>query len=325
MFVLFFFSHPIFPLLNIAFNKCELATNSSNPSASIDDDILAFTKQASCSPSTDAEIDKMVEELIGWKWNWFWLLDDSNDWIASNACSWNWKSSWIMREFLSKIYSFIKRKNIHVRFICFFLIHEKDSFFVSFSDVVLDDIRSDEGEESVISNEDLRSLKCSLPEENLESDPCEDIDDYSPHRRQKKRGIFPKSATSIMRTWLFQHLNVILFEKKSIIHSEYVCHFSILIHPKNKRKFLLEKRISISFKWITGMFSIAWSTKDTTVNDSRCDNDERERGRQLNCHRMKERNVLLSRSIIQLCLIIRNCVLFFQGKEIDGRTLEDES
>ena len=28
--------------------------------------------------------------------------------------------------------------------------------------------------------------------------------------RQKKRGIFPKAATNIMRAWLFQHLNVFL-------------------------------------------------------------------------------------------------------------------
>ena len=66
MFVLFF-SHPIFPLLNIVFNKCELATNSSNPSGSVDEDILAFTKQNRCSASNDSEIDQMVKELIEWK------------------------------------------------------------------------------------------------------------------------------------------------------------------------------------------------------------------------------------------------------------------
>ena len=27
-------------------------------------------------------------------------------------------------------------------------------------------------------------------------------------QRQKKRGIFPKQATTAMRNWLFQHLNV---------------------------------------------------------------------------------------------------------------------
>ncbi|XP_030854524.1 homeobox protein Meis1-like [Strongylocentrotus purpuratus] len=34
----------------------------------------------------------------------------------------------------------------------------------------------------------------------------EDDDDDRLAKRQKKRGIFPKSATNIMRAWLFQHL-----------------------------------------------------------------------------------------------------------------------
>jgi hypothetical protein len=29
-------------------------------------------------------------------------------------------------------------------------------------------------------------------------------------KRAKKRGIFPKVATNIMRAWLFQHLTVII-------------------------------------------------------------------------------------------------------------------
>ena len=71
----------------------------------------------------------------------------------------------------------------------------------------------------MLSNEDMRSMGCSLsippssdpiPEETVESDPYEEIDDY-PRRRQKKRGIFPKAATTIMRAWLFQHLNVHLY------------------------------------------------------------------------------------------------------------------
>nr|XP_054759587.1 homeobox protein Meis1-like [Lytechinus pictus] len=34
----------------------------------------------------------------------------------------------------------------------------------------------------------------------------EEDDDDRLAKRQKKRGIFPKSATNIMRAWLFQHL-----------------------------------------------------------------------------------------------------------------------
>src|ERR1700733_13034803 len=44
-------------------------------------------------------------------------------------------------------------------------------------------------------------------ESALEGDYYQDNDDNN-KRRQKKRGIFPKAATSLMRAWLFQHLNV---------------------------------------------------------------------------------------------------------------------
>ena len=72
---------------------------------------------------------------------------------------------------------------------------------------------------------------------------------------KKKRGIFPKSATSLMRAWLFQHLNVYLnrlldFEIKLFL---FIFVFSIHIHLKNKKKFLLEKQILIYYKLIIGM------------------------------------------------------------------------
>ena len=46
-------------------------------------------------------------------------------------------------------------------------------------------------------------------ESSIEGDYYEENDDHAGNkRRQKKRGIFPKAATSLMRAWLFQHLNV---------------------------------------------------------------------------------------------------------------------
>ncbi|KAK2161359.1 hypothetical protein LSH36_118g06002 [Paralvinella palmiformis] len=36
----------------------------------------------------------------------------------------------------------------------------------------------------------------------------EDSEASNSAKRQKKRGIFPKVATNIMRAWLFQHLTV---------------------------------------------------------------------------------------------------------------------
>lgn len=39
----------------------------------------------------------------------------------------------------------------------------------------------------------------------------EEDDDSSGKKNQKKRGIFPKVATNILRAWLFQHLTVSIF------------------------------------------------------------------------------------------------------------------
>ena len=39
-------------------------------------------------------------------------------------------------------------------------------------------------------------------------------------RRNKKRGIFPKVATNIMRAWLFQHLSVRAFRLGGSRHGE---------------------------------------------------------------------------------------------------------
>lgn len=39
----------------------------------------------------------------------------------------------------------------------------------------------------------------------------EEDDDSSGKKNQKKRGIFPKVATNILRAWLFQHLTVSVF------------------------------------------------------------------------------------------------------------------
>lgn len=39
----------------------------------------------------------------------------------------------------------------------------------------------------------------------------EEDDDTNGKKNQKKRGIFPKVATNILRAWLFQHLTVSVF------------------------------------------------------------------------------------------------------------------
>ena len=43
----------------------------------------------------------------------------------------------------------------------------------------------------------------------------EEDDDSSGKKNQKKRGIFPKVATNILRAWLFQHLTVSPLQEKT--------------------------------------------------------------------------------------------------------------
>lgn len=45
----------------------------------------------------------------------------------------------------------------------------------------------------------------------------DDDDPDKDKKRQKKRGIFPKVATNIMRAWLFQHLTVSQDERESFV------------------------------------------------------------------------------------------------------------
>jgi hypothetical protein len=81
-------------------------------------------------------------------------------------------------------------------------------FIFPHRNLILDDSKSEE--ESVMSNEDMKPMffqtqymspslqsSSSLIDDNFESDTCEENDDLPPSRH-KKRGIFPKSATSIM-------------------------------------------------------------------------------------------------------------------------------
>jgi len=46
---------------------------------------------------------------------------------------------------------------------------------------------------------------------------ADDDSETNGHKQQKKRGIFPKLATNIMRAWLFQHLTVCLTANATMI------------------------------------------------------------------------------------------------------------
>ena len=51
----------------------------------------------------------------------------------------------------------------------------------------------------------------------------EDSDLSSSSKQQKKRGIFPKVATNVLRAWLFQHLSVSTTPRKIDVESTLTC------------------------------------------------------------------------------------------------------
>lgn len=52
--------------------------------------------------------------------------------------------------------------------------------------------------------------------------------------RQKKRGIFPKHATTAMRAWLFQHLNVCMVITQTSSHTHTHVFINIELYYVNK-------------------------------------------------------------------------------------------
>ncbi|CAF3705272.1 unnamed protein product [Rotaria sp. Silwood1] len=185
------YNHPFFPLLTIMFDKCELATNSLNSLGSINEDIIEFTKQLNKEQSqcytSNSEIDNLMIQAIQILRIHSLEIEKVHE-LCDNFCQ--------------KYINLLKGKMP--------------------MDILTDDSKSEE-EESIISNDDdIKQSMCLLPiqtqhilpqislkdeiNENFDSDTYEENDDL-PQRRQKKRGIFPKSATLLMRAWLFQHLN----------------------------------------------------------------------------------------------------------------------
>ncbi|XP_066926884.1 homeobox protein Meis1-like isoform X3 [Clytia hemisphaerica] len=61
--------------------------------------------------------------------------------------------------------------------------------------------------DSVPGETDLNSAVSSETMPDSEDSIFKDDEDEKDKRKQKKRGIFPKMATNIMKAWLFQHLN----------------------------------------------------------------------------------------------------------------------
>ncbi|KTF78532.1 hypothetical protein cypCar_00011248 [Cyprinus carpio] len=149
------YGHPLFPLLALVFEKCELATCTPRESGvtgdvcsseSFDEDITVFSKQIRAEKpffSSNPDLDNLA----------FWREDDAASVHSSEApaaCG--------------------RRPGSHNG-----------------------DNSSEHG--------DFLDHSVASPSTGEEEDPDKE------RKNNKKRGIFPKVATNIMRAWLFQHLS----------------------------------------------------------------------------------------------------------------------
>uniref|UniRef100_A0A8C6SP99 Meis homeobox 2a n=1 Tax=Neogobius melanostomus TaxID=47308 RepID=A0A8C6SP99_9GOBI len=197
--------HPLFPLLALVFEKCELATCTPREpgvaggdvcsSDSFNEDIAVFAKQIRAEKplfSSNPELDNLMIQAI--QVLRFHLLElEKVHELCDNFCH--------------RYISCLKGK-MPIDLLPFLTFH---SLCLISRD--LDDAHStpsvgtpgpSSGGHVSQSGDNTSELGDGL-DNSLASPGTGDEDDQD-KKRQKKRGIFPKVATNIMRAWLFQHL-----------------------------------------------------------------------------------------------------------------------
>ncbi|CAF1095584.1 unnamed protein product [Didymodactylos carnosus] len=242
------YSHPLFPLLAVIFDKCELATccprDSGNSSyvcslSSFNEDINEFTKQLrkehSCY-SSNGELDNLVHELcdnfcqryislLKGKMPTDIVLDDQDTIFSKSDDEQSQDGSKSSDDFedikpersLSRCSPTPTHRHIVSH------IQQQHSSSSSTSDRTTP--KPSPNNNNIVSHYGDNISEADKSSENLESSICsgdgEEENDDLIKRRQKKRGIFPKSATNIMRAWLFQHLSKLNKVGIRIITPEY--------------------------------------------------------------------------------------------------------
>ncbi|XP_058136476.1 homeobox protein Meis3 isoform X2 [Dasypus novemcinctus] len=209
------YGHPLFPLLALVFEKCELATCSPRDGAgtglgaapggdvcssdSFNEDITAFAKQVRSERplfSSNPELDNLMIQAI--QVLRFHLLElekgkmpidlviedrdgscreDLEDYSASCPGLPDQNNSWIRDQ------------------------EDSGSVYLGTPGPSSGGLASQSGDNSSDQGDGLDTSVASP------SSGGEDEDLDQERRRNKKRGIFPKVATNIMRAWLFQHLS----------------------------------------------------------------------------------------------------------------------
>ncbi|XP_016315426.1 homeobox protein Meis2-like isoform X2 [Sinocyclocheilus anshuiensis] len=216
------YGHPLFPLLALVFEKCELATCTPREpgvaggdvcsSDSFNEDIAVFAKQIRAEKplfSSNPELDNLMIQSI--QVLRFHLLElEKVHELCDNFCN--------------RYISCLKGK-MPIDLV----IDERDGCKTDFDDLSgsstnladhnpaswrdMDDAHStpsvgtpgpSSGGHASQSGDNSSELGDGL-DNSLASPGTGDEDDQD-KKRQKKRGIFPKVATNIMRAWLFQHL-----------------------------------------------------------------------------------------------------------------------
>ncbi|XP_015865270.1 homeobox protein Meis3 isoform X3 [Peromyscus maniculatus bairdii] len=176
------YGHPLFPLLALVFEKCELATCSprdgasaglgSSPggdvcsSDSFNEDIAAFAKQIRSERplfSSNPELDNLMVQAIQVLRFHLLELEKNNTWIRDHE--------------------------------------DSGSVHLGTPGPSSGGLASQSGDNSSDQGDGLDTSVASP------SSAGEDEELDLERRRNKKRGIFPKVATNIMRAWLFQHLS----------------------------------------------------------------------------------------------------------------------
>ncbi|CAF0998034.1 unnamed protein product [Rotaria sp. Silwood1] len=257
------YNHPLFPLLAIIFDKCELATNSprdaNNPNyacslTSLNEDVIEFTKQLTkehlpchtSNPEIDnlmmqaiqilrihlLELEKVHElcdnfcqryiHLLKGKMPMDIIMDDRDLSFSKSEDEQSEMSNHDFEQDIKPVRS-LSQTSTHdpnqtlksnsdssesrspnqqqqqqqqQQQPPFLSIQQTNNYMPSSSSTIQYSHQSiDETDKS---SENFES--------SIEGDYYEENDDNN-KRRQKKRGIFPKAATSLMRAWLFQHLN----------------------------------------------------------------------------------------------------------------------
>ncbi|XP_063513308.1 homeobox protein Meis3 isoform X8 [Pongo pygmaeus] len=176
------YGHPLFPLLALVFEKCELATCCPRDGAgaglrtppggdvcssdSFNEDIAAFAKQVRSERplfSSNPELDNLMIQAIQVLRFHLLELEKNNIWIGDHE--------------------------------------DSGSVHLGTPGPSSGGLASQSGDNSSDQGDGLDTSVASP------SSGGEDEDLDQERRRNKKRGIFPKVATNIMRAWLFQHLS----------------------------------------------------------------------------------------------------------------------